>query len=171
MNSKIKKVVIFAGLVLVCIGSLSLALSRANAAEPTAPASSSTSSEEINLGSPDSITVPPISSSPSSDTGSAFVPSSGAVSSKPLTVVSKPASQPPKPTPPPSSALTNKAKKPSYTTPPKAPSSKSPSNAPSGGKPGQIYVPGFGWQTPSPKGHMTTVTGDWGGGKQIGSMD
>lgn len=120
MNSKVKKLALFAGLVIVCVGALSLVMSRANAAQPTEEVSSA-SSGEIVLASPNSITVPPISSSPNSDTGSAFVPSSGAVSSKPLTVVSKPTSQPPKPTPPPSSALTNKAKKPSYSTPPKAP--------------------------------------------------
>lgn len=169
MNNKIKKVVIFAGLVLVCIGSLSLVLSRANAAQPTDTVSSASSSE-IVLASANSITVPPISSSPSSDTGSAFVPSSGAVSSKPLTVVSKPSSQPPKPTPPASSALTNKAKKPSYSSTPKPPASSTSSAKPT-------YTgnndPIFGNKT-SPKGVMiqdkkTDHDGDIN--KQVGTMD
>jgi hypothetical protein len=170
MNSKIKKVVIFAGLVLVCIGSLSLVLSRANAAQPTAPASNSQSSGEIILGSPDSIAVPPISSSPNSDTGSAFVPSSGVVSSKPLTVVSKPSSQPPKPTPPASSALTNKAKKPSYTTPPKAPASGVSSAKPAyTGNNDPIFGNKHGTGGVTTQDKKTDHDGDIN--KQIGTMD
>lgn len=118
-----KRIAMFAGLAVVCVAALSLVYSRVNAAQPT-EASSSTSSDEIVMASPNSITVPPISSEgDESGTGSAFVPSSGATASKPLTVVSKPSSQPPKPTPPASSALTNKAKKPSYSVTPKAPAS------------------------------------------------
>lgn len=169
MNSKVRKLALFAGLAVVCVGALSLVMSRANAAQPTEEVSSA-SSGQIVLASPNSITVPPISSSPSSDTGSAFLPSSGAVSSKPLTVVSKPTSHPPKPTPPPSSALTNKAKKPSYTTPPKAPASSANSTKPT-------YTgdndPIFGNKA-SPKGVMiqdkkTDHDGDIN--KQVGTMD
>ena len=162
----------FAGLAVVCAASLSLVYSHANAVQQTEPTSSS-SSAEIVVVPPQSITVPKINSEAETGTGSAFVPSSGATASKPLTVESKPSSKPPKPTPPASSALTNKAKKPTYSSKPKAPA-RSVSSKPSGGKPGQIYVPGFGWQNPSPKGQMiqdqkTDHDGDIN--KQIGSMD
>lgn len=165
-----KRIAMFAGLAIMCVAALSLAYSRVDAAQP-AEADSSSSTSEIMVEPPQSITVPPISSeADKTGTGSAFVPSSGATASKPLTVESKPSSKPPKPTLPASSALTNKAKKPSYSTPPKAPSSASTSKAPSGGKAGQIFVPGFGWQYPT-GGQGTTVSGNWGGGKQVGTMD
>jgi len=77
-------------------------------------------------------------------------------------------------TQPTNSALTNKNTKPSYTSNPTAPtskpSSKPSSSTPSGGKPGQIYVPGFGWQYPT-GGKGTTVAGDGDINKQVGIMD
>ena len=164
-----KRIAMFAGLAVACVAVLSLVYSRVDAAQPT-DAATSVSSGEIVLASASSITVPPISSeSDKTGTGSAFVPSSGATASKPLTVVSKPSSQPPKPTPPASSALTNKAKKPSYSSTPKAPASTS--KAPSGGKAGQIYVPGFGWQNPT--GGKADNSPDVGGDihKQVGIAD
>ncbi len=168
-----KRVVMFAGLAVACVAALSLVYSRVNAAQPTKVVSSA-SSGQIVLASPNSITVPPISSSPSSDTGSAFVPSSGAVSSKPLTVVSKPSSQPPKPKPPASSALTNKAKKPSYSSKPTASSKAITDGQPKNGdvKNGKTYVDGFGW-VDGTGGGKAENSPDVGGDihKQVGTMD
>lgn len=166
MNRKIKKIAAMAGLALACVGALSLVMIRANAGEQPDAASSETSSE-IVLGTPNSIVVPSISSD--ADTSSAFVPSSGATESKALTVVSKPTSTPPKPTPPASSALTNKTKKPTYSSAPKASSSSSKASTATAGN----NDPVFG-NTTSPKGHMiidkkTSSDGDIN--KQVGIMD
>lgn len=49
-------------------------------------------------------------------------------------------------------------------------SSKSSSSKPSGGNPGDIYVPGFGWQQPTGAEGETT-SGAWGGDEQIGIME
>ena len=163
-----KRIAMFAGLAIVCVVTLSLVYSRVNAAEPTEPASS-TSSAEIVVEPPQSIAVPPISSeADKTGTGSAFVPSSGATASKPLTVESKPSSKPPKPTLPASSALTNKAKKPSYSTPPKAPSSTGTSKPTYTGN----NDPVFGNRT-DPAGHGSTVgkPGDKLSGDKVGTMD
>lgn len=96
-------------------------------------------------------------------------------------------------TPPTNSALTDHTKKPTYTSKPtvtvdsapskassapskstssKAPTSSKPSAsaAPSGGKPGQKYVPGFGWQYPG-SGEGTVVSGMHEDGVKVGIMD
>ncbi|MVB11366.1 hypothetical protein CAFE_20810 [Caprobacter fermentans] len=159
-----KRVLFIAGLAVICVGAVSLVVQHTASADDT-PEVSSSSSTEIILGTPHPISVPPISSE-ESGTSSAFVPSSGAEASAPLTTVSKPTSAPPAPTPPASSELTNKSKKPTYSSKPTA--SKS-TTSKSGGKAGEIYVPGFGWQKPT-GGQGTTVSGDWGGGEQVGIM-
>ena len=115
MSRKTKNVLICCGLAAVCVAALSLIFNRADATA-TPEAVSKAASSELVMQSPTSI--PAINSG--SGTSSAFVPSSGAVASAPLTVVSKPVSKPPKPTPPASSALTNKTKKPMYSSKPKA---------------------------------------------------
>lgn len=163
---KAKKVAMFSGLALICIGALSLVLVHADAGEEP-ESTSSESSAEIVLGTPNEISVPPINAK--SGTSSAFVPSSGAKASEPLTTVSKPMSTPPKPTPPASSTLTDKSKKPTYSSKPTA--SKS-STSKSGGKAGEVYVPGFGWQKPT-GGQGTTVgnPGDELTGNKVGIMD
>lgn len=168
LSPKAKKYMMFAGFAVVCFGALSLVLYRTNALADQPEAVSSESSAEIVLGTPHAISVPPISSE-ATGTGSAFVPSSGASASEPLTTVSKPTSAPPKPTPPASSALTDKSKKPTYSSKPTA--SKS-STSKSGGKAGEVYVPGFGWQKPT-GGQGTTVgnSGDQLTGNKVGTMD
>lgn len=118
LSPKVKKAVVLTGLGLICVGCLSLVMIHANAGEEPESASGK-SSAEIILGTPHAISVPPISSE-ATGTGSAFVPSSGAQASAPLTTVSKPTSTPPKPTPPAGSALTNKTKKPTYSSKPTA---------------------------------------------------
>ena len=161
MNSKIKKVSVLTGLALACIGALSLVMVHANAGETQETASDDTSAKMV-LATPNSI--PEISSE--TGTSSAFVPSSGATASAPLTSVSKPTSTPPKPTPPAGSALTNKAKKPSYSSKPTAQKPSSKATAPKG----KSYMPGFGYVDGNGGGQMTKVDGDWGGGSQIGDM-
>ena len=165
LSHRTKNAVMLAGLAIVCVAALSLVYSRVDAAQP-ASADSSSSASEIMVEPPQSITVPPISSeTDKTGTSSAFVPSSGATASKPLTVESKPSSKPPKPTFPASSALTNKAKKPSYSTPPKAPSTGTSKPAYTGNN-----DPIFG-NKHGTGGQGTTVSGNWGEGKQVGTMD
>ena len=124
-----------------------------------------------------------------SSTEEIFTPSSGVSQSSELTQIKKPTSNPPKPvvqgdastasngkvTQPTNSALTDKTKKPTYTSKPTATTSKpstSASSKPSGGKPGQVYIPGFGWQYPT-GGKGTTVgnPGDELTGNKVGIMD
>lgn len=159
-----KKLIMVAGMLVVCVGAVFLVMSRVNASEPE-ESPSSESSAEIVLGTPNSISVPEITSN---ETGSAFVPSSGASASEPLTTVSKPTSTPPNPTPPASSALTDKSKKPTYSSKPTASKSTTPK---SGGKAGEVYIPGFGWQKPT--GGQAISEPDYGGDihKQVGTMD
>jgi len=187
ITPKAKKSLIITGAAVICIGITAFALSTyagAQAADPQSEASSSASPTSLT------ISIAPIEDT--SETGSqtpTFVPSSGASQSAQLTTISKPTSAPPKPvvegdasttsngtkTQPTNSALTNKNKKPSYTSKPTAPATKpsskpSSSSKPSGGKPGQIYVPGFGWQYPT-GGKGTVVSGMHEGGSQVGIMD
>ena len=181
ITPKAKKSLIITGAAVICIGITAFALSTyagAQAADPQSEASSSVSPTSLT------ISIAPIEDT--SENGShapTFVPSSGASQSAQLTTISKPTSAPPKPvvegdastasngtkTQPANSALTNKNTKPSYTSKPTV-SKKPSSSTPSGGKPGQKYVPGFGWQYPG-SGEGTVVSGDWGGGSQVGIMD
>lgn len=160
-----KRVLIIAGLAVICVGAASLVVQHTASANDTQEVSSE-SSAELVLGTPNPISVPEISSS---ETASAFVPSSGAQASAPLTSVSKPTSTPPKPTPPASSQLINKAKKPTYSSKPTA--SKSTTSKVTSAPAGKTYVPGFGYVDGTGGGEMTEVKGDWGEGSQVGIMD
>jgi len=187
LTPRAKKISVIAGATVVCLGVLSAVLFQNNASSKmnTSPASSAA----ITLVSSGTVSVNPITadSSASSD-GGTFDPAKQKSASAPLTTASKPASAPPKPvvegdsvngSQPTNPALTDKSKKPTYTTKPKAPtsststktSSKSSGGSKDGGShAGEFYDPVFGW-TKSTGGQGTTVTGDWGGGEQIGSMD
>lgn len=179
LSPKVKKVAVLTGLGIICVGCLSLVMIHANAGENQESVSSE-SSAELVLGTPNPISVPPISSE-ATGTGSAFIPSSGATASEPLTDVSKPTSTPPKPTPPASSDLTNKSSKPSYSSKPTA--SKSSTQKSSKNKMGdtrvvngqkQVYVDGFGWiENQGDGGQGTTVgsSGDQLTGNKVGTMD
>jgi len=143
------------------------------------------------------------SSASSTGSGKTFNPQTEKNVSEPLTTVSKPSSVPPKPTvqgdskngaQPTNSALTNKNKKPTYTTKPQAPSTSSTSSKSSstsststgtsskssggstvsggGSHAGEVYDPVFGW-TKSTGGKGTTVgnPGDKLTGDKVGTMD
>lgn len=169
ITPKAKKVILFSTMAVICIGVITLVstVKATSAAEPISPSS-------INLSADDgssNLSIAPIEdSSSTASEAPAFVPSSGASQSAQLTVISKPTSTPPKPAV--SSALTNKSSKPSYSSKPTAPSksttSKASSNNTSGGKPGQKYVPGFGWQYPG-HGEGTVVSMQEDGSK-VGIM-
>jgi hypothetical protein len=186
ITPKAKKVILFSAIAVVGIGAVTL-ISTVKATSATEPASTSSAGLVLDNTSSE-LSIPPIQpSSSAASKAPVFVPSSGASQSAQLTTISKPTSAPPKPvvegdastasngkmTPPTNSALTDKNHKPSYTSKPTAPtkpSSKPSSSTPSGGKPGQIYVPGFGWQYPT-GGKGTVVSGMHEGGSQVGIMD
>jgi len=174
ITPKAKKVILFSAMAVICIGVVTL-VSTVNA---------KSAAEQVNPSSIDLITddgISELSISPiehSSSTASeapAFVPSSGASQSAQLTVISKPTSTPPKPAV--SSALTNKSSKPSYSSKPtvssKPSTHKASSSTPKNGdiKDGKMYDPDFGWVTIGGANKGTTVSGDWGGGSQVGIMD
>ena len=190
LSSKAKRSIIITGSALVCVAVAAIALHMGGvtaAAEPQSIASSSLSTSAV-------VSVAPITgdSEIESQASSTFTPSSGASKSTELTKIEKPTSAPPAPivkgdasttsngkvTPPTNPALTDKSKKPSYSSKPTATSqpTKSPSkpanNTPSGGKPGQVYDPVFGWQYPT-GGEGTTVgnPGDELTGNKVGIMD
>ncbi len=182
---KSKKILMSVVVAAACVGAVALVTSqRANASDTDTNSNSSNASSEIVLEVPETISAPPVSSATSDD--SAFVPSSGAAASKPLTTISKPTSQPPKPTPPASSALTDKSKKPTYNTKPKAKTStgstsrskttsKKSAVTPKNGekKNGKTYDPDFGWIDGTGGGQGTTVgnPGDELTGNKVGIMD
>lgn len=166
LDTRLKRYLTIGGSTLICVGAVALILTNgagAAAGQAAEPLSSAPTSTEVS--------VPEIKviSQESSSEASAFVPSSGASAAASLTTISKPTSAPPEPTPPASAALTDKNKKPSYSSKPVV-SKKSASRKPSGGKPGQEYVPGFGWQYPT-GGEGTVVSGMHEGGEQVGIMD
>jgi|GEM_PF-1376190 len=181
LSPRAKKILIATGSALVCVCAVALIVTMNSGAAPAAVqpelASSTTTSVDVSVGDIDVVSAV----GGQSDAG-AFVPSSGASQSAQLTTISKPSSAPPKPvvegdastasngtkTQPTNSALTNKSTKPSYTSKPTA-SKKPSSSTPSGGKPGQKYVPGFGWQYPG-SGEGTVVSMHEGG-SQVGIMD
>jgi len=171
ITPKAKKVILFSTMAVLCIGVVTL-VSTVNAKSAAEQVNPSSVILVVDNGSSD-LSIPPIEHSSSvASEAPTFVPSSGASQSAQLTKIEKPTSTPPKPAV--SSALTNKSSKPSYSSKPTASSksttNKASSNSPSGGKPGQKYVPGFGWQYPG-SGEGTVVSGDWGGGSQVGIMD
>ncbi len=173
MDDKAKRVLSMAVIGVVCVAMGTLVVNHTGADEHPDTDPSSVESEIVVL-EPTPI-LPPSSSSESVD--SAFVPSSGASASAPLTTISKPASKPAKPAPPASSALKDKKKKPSY---PETAAKRTgdTSSKPSDGtttKKGRNTAgdndPIFGGKT-SPKGHMTTVgnPGDKLTGDKVGTM-
>lgn len=137
ISPKAKNVMIVTGAAVVCIGVLCAVLYQNHAIAETgnlSAASLSTTASSVS-----DVSIAPITGngtvvSGAAGTGSAWTPSSGKSASAPLTPsVSKPQA-PSKPTvqgdsqngkQPTNGALTNKAAKPSYTTPPKAPTKKS----------------------------------------------
>lgn len=182
MNNKTKRILSMAAIGVACVAMGALVVNHAGAdAHPDTDPSSTVESEIVVL-EPTPI-LPPSSSSQS--VNSAFVPSSGASASAPLTTISKPASKPAKPAPPASSALTNKDKKPSHpkagtetdskragnTSPKRSNETTTKGNKNTNGQTGKIYVPGFGWQTPT-GGQGTTIgnPGDKLTGDKVGTM-
>lgn len=139
LTPKAKKVTIITSAAVVCVGVLCVILiqNHAIADSSNLPAATSVTSASASIAS--DVSIAPISGngavvSGTAGTGSAWTPSSGKTTSAPLTPsVSKPQT-PSKPTvqgdsqngkQPTNDTLTNKATKPSYTTPPKAPTQKS----------------------------------------------
>lgn len=208
-TSRAKKISIISGAALLCIGVLSVVLFKNGAG--TGVTATPVSSASLVVAS--SVSVNPITGdndSASSGAGSGtWNPAKQKSGSAPLTTVSKPTSTPSKPVvagdskngqQPTNPALTDKSKKPTYTTKPKAPASYSDnsksgstnSNSGSGSSSGnngsstksnggsngggshagQVYVPGFGWETPT--GGVGTTVGNPGDkltGDKVGSMD
>ena len=197
LTPKGKKVAVLAGTLVFC-GVLTVVLLGVNSNIKTDPgASGSEAGSEVNasltVGSISSTVV-----SGAGENAAAFDPKTETSRSAALTSTpSKPTSAPPAPkvegaggtdskgnqTKATNPALTNKNKAPEYTSKPvvdgksksksgntssKKPSQKSPSS--DSGHPGEIYVPGFGWQKPT-GGEGTVDNGDWGGGEQVGIMD
>jgi hypothetical protein len=170
LSSKAKSDIIIAGMALVCIGAIVAVLnigSNGNvaAAESVSSASNSPSTSMV-------VSVPPIERQIETESGtsSAFVPSSGASQAAELTEIQKPTSAPPAPSVASGTNLTDKNKKPSYSSKPTAAkhsTTKKANRAPKG----KSYMPGFGYVDGNGGGQMTTVDGDWGGGSQVGTMD
>jgi len=188
LSSKAKKSIIITGSALFCVAVAAIALTLStggvSATEPSSIAASRSSSTSLV------VSIAPIigDNSENDSQTPVFVPSSGASQSTQLTKIEKPTSAPPAPvvegntstasndkvTPPTNPALTDKSKKPSYTSKPTATSKPATSNNTKNGtvKDGKTYVDGFGWVDGTGAGGQgTTVEGDWGGGSQVGIMD
>ncbi|TQI68537.1 DUF6550 family protein [Clostridium sp. KNHs216] len=187
LSSKAKKSLLAVGSGVICLGTVLLIVSFSTAA--TAPDTNQTNSTDSTVTSV-SVNVEDIqtiSSVSPTEGNKVFDPSSGVSQTTDLTKIEKAPSTPQKPvvkgdastasngktTPPTNSALTDKTKKPTYTSKPTATTSKPSSSAPSGGKPGQKYVPGFGWITAGNTPGETKTVSDAGGdiNKQVGIMD
>jgi cytoskeletal protein RodZ len=197
LSPKAKKITIITGAAVVCIGVLSAILYQqhaiADSADLTAASSGTSASATSSYAD---ITIPKIAgnnsvTSGTAGTGSAFTPSSGKSASAPLTPsVSKPTA-PSKPTiqgdskngkQPTNGALTDKTKKPTYTTPPKAPTQKSggtttqkksnggTSNKSGGGTKGGSD-PIFGNKRGSGHGEGTTANDMYEDGTKVGITD
>jgi len=171
MNKNTRRYLTFGGTALISIGAVALILINTTGAagQATEPVSSAPTSTEV-------VSVPEIkvvSQESKSGSASAFVPSSGASAAASLTTISKPISTPSKPTPPASSALTDKTKKPSYSSKPIA--SKKATTTPKNGevRNGKTWIDGFGWVegTGIGGGEVTVVSGMHEGGEQVGIMD
>ncbi len=194
VSKKAKKGILAAGISLVCIGIISVVIVNTNQkAEANNDKAADNSSATIVM--PSDITPNPISSqgSVNSNLGEkAFDPATESSRSEALTTYSKTSSTPSKPviegdskngSQPTNSALTDKNKKPSYTTTPKASTgsstaakqASSKSSGTSGKKStsstGSNYDPIFGNKRGTAHGEQTVVEGDWGEGEQVGIMD
>ncbi len=189
LSSKAKKSIIITGSALFCVAVAAIALTLStggvSTTEPSSIAASRSSSTSLV------VSIAPIIGD-NSETDSqtpVFVPSSGTSQSTQLTKIEKPTSTPPAPvvegdastasngkvTPPTNPALTDKNKKPSYTSKPTAKSSEATTKKSDGTTTKKSNSAGdndpvFG-NTQTPHGQMTTVEGDWGGGSQVGIMD
>lgn len=170
LTPKVKRTALFIGIFLVCGGVLAVVLANANASVKLSGETSSSASSTSSL----DISVASINSDSVSGTGSAFDPAKESSRSEPLTVSSKPASQPPKPKvegdsvngkQPTNSALTDKNHKPHYTSQPTAKSKKTPSSGKSG-----CYDPIFG-NSHGTGGEMTTASDMYEDGVKVGIMD
>ena len=168
------KAALVLGTCLICGGVLTAGINNNTQAEVSgASGSAETSVEESEVSVAPILVVSSSEASSRSDPDSAFVPSSGATASKSLTDVSKPVSQPPKPTTPSSSELTDKSKTPSYSSMPSA-SSKSSTSTVSSAPAGKSYMPGFGYVDGTGGGEMTIdqkTDQDGDINKQVGIMD
>lgn len=123
LSTKAKKSIIITGSALICVGAIVAALNingNVAAAEPQSAVSSSPSTAV-------SVYVPPIEEQKfevESGTSSAFVPSSGTSQTAELTKIEKPVSAPPAPSVASGTNVTDKNKKPSYSSKPTAKSNK-----------------------------------------------
>jgi hypothetical protein len=154
------------------------------AATDSTPSSSTATSAEsatvsaLQITGTDTVSVP----AGIAGTGSAWNPASKKSVSAPLTITKKPSSTPPKPVikqdAQSKKVLTDKTKKPSYTTPPQAPSTHKPAANHSGGsanKSGGSTKSGdndpiFGNEHGT-GGTVINENGNWGEGSQVGIMD
>jgi hypothetical protein len=175
LTSKAKKSIIITGSALVCVAVVAIALHMGGvtaAAEPQSIASSSPSTSAV-------ISVPPIipqDSEAESQVESTFTPSSGSSKATELTKIEKPTSAPPAPSAASGTNLTDKTKKPSYTSKPTAKSKSTTSAKPKNGtvKDGKTYVDGFGWVDGTGAGGQGTTVGKPGDeltGNKVGVMD
>lgn len=132
LTPKTKKITTISSIAAVCICALvSILYQNANAANKSPSGVSSSVSSEAPASAASVSGAKALSvSSGIAGTGSAIIPKKGESSSAPLTVTSKPASKPSKPTisgdskndkQPTNKALTNKSQKPAYKAAPKAP--------------------------------------------------
>ncbi len=114
ISKRAKNILIISGTALICVGAMIAVLnmsSSAAAAEQASFASSSPSTSTV-------VAVPPIEQQfeAESGTSSAFVPESGASQTAELTKIEKPVSVPPAPSVASGTNLTDKNKKPSYSS-------------------------------------------------------
>jgi len=174
LSSKAKKSLIITGSALICVGAIAAALSMSGGVAATEPQSAASSSPSTSV----VVSVAPIIVEDDSQTSSTFVPSSGASKSTELTIISKPTSAPPAPSVASGTNITDKNKKPSYSSKSAAKSSsktatkKSNSSTSKKSNNAGDNDPVFGNKgSYSTHGEMTTVSGDWGGGSQVGIMD
>lgn len=184
-TSKSKKAFLLAGVCLICGGVLVAVLSNSTHAKVETSGISTEASSKA-----DDVSVSPIlvvdedrsGTSPANGTGSAaFDPAKEESRSEPLTVISKPTSQPPKPVvegdskdgkQPTNSALTDKTKKPTYTSKPTVTSKPKPSSSSkSGGSTGTAGGDPIFGNSHGTGGEMTKIDGDGDINKQVGIMD
>ena len=171
MNPKKKRYLTLAVTAFVSIGAAALIIMNQVGVE------SGQAAESTPVSSEEEVSVPPIIvvSQESSSVSSTFVPSSGASKAAELTEIQKPTSVPPAPSVASGTNLTDKNKKPSYSSKPTAKSKTSSNSKPKAGdkKGGKTYDPDFGWIDGTGGGKGTTVgnPGDELTGNKVGIMD
>jgi Type IV secretory pathway, TrbL components len=174
LNTRAKNVLIISGTALICVGAMVAVLNMSSSAAAAEPASSASSSPSTSM----VVSVPPIEQQfeAESGTSSAFVPSSGASQAAELTEIQKPTSAPPDPSVASGTNLTDKTKKPSYSSssaPAKSSSStpkKASSSTPKKSSNAGDNDPVFG-NTQAPHGEMTTASDMYEDGVKVGIMD